>query len=288
MGNGLNETEANVFLRAASLPQRIRIIAWPRSTTHGRQLSEWGSEYSEPTPLTYISGIKYVIDGTPLEGNALRSVPYPDKPGWYGRLNYSIDTMKQIFREALTTNRQLMMHITADSSFGIVLSLMKELASAEQWRAKRVRIEHNCVGEYKTGTISVANRQIVKDLGILMMHTPKYCMASPIRSLLDSGIIVGISPDGTTNPFVEIMLMTSTHANPKENLTVEQAVIAYTKTNAFAEFKEKEKGTLMPGMLADLAVLSQDIFTIPTQQLAATKSVLTVINGKIVYEQTLE
>jgi predicted amidohydrolase YtcJ len=193
--------------------------------------------------------------------------------------------MKQIFREALTTDRQLMMHITADSSFSVVLSLMKEMASGEQWKKKRVRIEHNCVGEVGTGNISAKNRQILKELGILMMHTPLYCMLSPLRSLLDSGIVVGIAPDGTTNPFVEIMKMTSTHANPKENLTREQAVIAYTKTNAFAEFQEKEKGTLMPGMLADLVVLSQDIFTISNEQLPTTKSVLTIVDGKIVYQQ---
>jgi predicted amidohydrolase YtcJ len=254
----------------------------------GRQLSDWTTEEMTPTPLTYLTGIKYVIDGSPMEQNALKSVPYPGRPDWYGRFNYPIDTMRQIFREALSTERQLMMHITADSSFGVVLSLMKEQGSAEQWRAKRVRIEHNCVGEDKTGNISAANRQTLKELGILMMHTPKFCMGSPLRSLLDSGIIIGIAPDGTDNPFVEIMLMTSTHANPKENLTREQAVIAFTKTNAFAEFREKEKGMLTKGMLADLAVLSQDIFTIPSQQLPATRSVLTIVNGEIVYEQKEE
>ena len=60
-------------------------------------------------------------------------------------------------------------------------------------------------------------------------------------------------------------------------------MIAYTKTNAYAEFTEKEKGTLMPGMLADLVVLSQDIFTVPAEQLPATRSVLTLLDGKIVY-----
>src|SRR5690606_13540415 len=144
--------------------------------------------------------------------------------------------------------------------------------------------EHNCVGEYGTGNISAGNRKILKDLGILVMHTPKFCMGSPMRSLLDSGIIVGISPDGTENPFAEIMLMTSTHSNPKENLTLEQALIAFTKTNAYAEFKEKEKGTLTKGMLADLVVLSQDIFTIPIEKLTETKSVMTMVDGKIVYQ----
>src|SRR5690606_27645901 len=99
-----------------------------------------------------------------------------------------------------------------------------------------------------------------------------------------SGIVVGIAPDGTDNPFVEIMLMTSAHPDPKENLTIEQAVIAYTKTNAFAEFKEKEKGMLIKGMLADLVGLSQDIFTIPIEKLTETKSVMTMVDGKIVYQ----
>ncbi|MBC7688984.1 MAG: amidohydrolase family protein, partial [Aquabacterium sp.] len=69
------------------------------------------------------------------------------------------------------------------------------------------------------------------------------------------------------------------------NTTIEKAVIAYTKTNAYAEFTEKEKGTLMPGMVADVVVLSQDIFSIPKEQLPATKSVLTIINGKVVYQE---
>ncbi|RYE53586.1 MAG: hypothetical protein EOP48_14070 [Sphingobacteriales bacterium] len=118
-----------------------------------------------------------------------------------------------------------------------------------------------------------------------MMHTPKYAVYSPVRSLLKDGILVGISPDGTTNPFWDIMMITSQLANPAENISIEQAVIAYTKTNAFAEFKEKEKGMLVKGMLADLVVLSQNILTIPSQQLPSTTSVLTMIDGKIVYEQ---
>lgn len=284
MSSTLNGAESVRIFKQANLPQRIRIIAWPHTTPTGRKLSEWNLNTNDLSQRIYLSGIKYTIDGSPMERNALRTLPYPEKPGWYGRFNYPIDTMKQIFKEALFDNRQLMMHITGDSSFAIILSLMKQIASKEQWKAKRVRIEHNCVGD-QSGNISTSNREILKDLGIIMMHTSWYCMASPLRSLLDNGILVGIAPDGTTNPFIEIMLMTNTHSKPEENLTVEQAVIAYTKTNAFAEFADKTKGTLTKGMLADLVVLSQDIFSIPAQQLPATKSVLTMIDGKIVYQE---
>ncbi len=118
-----------------------------------------------------------------------------------------------------------------------------------------------------------------------MMHTPKYCQGSTLRSLYKNGVTVDISPNGTTNPFLDIVMRTSMQRDSSENLTTEQAVIAYAKNNAYSAFKEKENVTLMPGMLTNLAVLSLDIFTIPTQQLPATKSILTMIDKKIVYEQ---
>lgn len=280
MSSPFNAEESKRFFKAADLHQRIRIVAWPGSTYSGRKLQEWNVKTDGFGALVYFSGIKYVIDGTPLEENAFNKRPYTKGGNWYGRLDYPVDTIRQILKEALNSKRQLMMHIIGDSTLSTVLSLMKQMASDEVWKAKRVRIEHN-----STPNITPAEVNEVKDLGLLMMHTPKYCQASPIRSLLEKGITVGISPDGTTNPFWDIMVITSQQTRPSENISREQAVIAYTRTNAFAEFKEKEKGSLTKGMLADLAVLSEDIFSVPTEQLPAIKSVLTIMDGKIVYQE---
>lgn len=279
MGTGFTQNLATYVFPKVNSPQRMRIMAWQRTTSAGRQTQDWSIAETNPSPLVTISGVKYLIDGTGVEGNTLRKKASLQPGEKNGRLNYPIDTMKLIFKEALTTNRQLMIHATADSSFEVVLSLIQQTASADKFKGKRIRIEHNCVGP-----VSSQQQSVLKAYNILMMHTPKYCQGSPLRSLYDNGVVIGISPDGTTNPFLDIMFCTSMQADSKENLTREQAVIAYTKNNAYAEFKEKEKGTLMPGMFADLAVLSQDIFTIPAQQLPATKSVITVIDGKIVYE----
>jgi predicted amidohydrolase YtcJ len=71
---------------------------------------------------------------------------------------------------------------------------------------------------------------------------------------------------------------------PSEALTREEAVIAYTLGSAYAELLEGDKGSLAKGKLADLAVLSQDIFTVPVEQLPSTVSILTMIGGAIVYE----
>jgi hypothetical protein len=72
--------------------------------------------------------------------------------------------------------------------------------------------------------------------------------------------------------------------NPSQAISREQAVQAYTAGSAFAEFSENEKGILAKGKLADLTVLSQDIFTAPVSEMPKTQSILTIIGGKIVYD----
>jgi predicted amidohydrolase YtcJ len=67
---------------------------------------------------------------------------------------------------------------------------------------------------------------------------------------------------GRQNPSLNTVFASLHPHRPSEAITREQAVIAYTLTSTYAEFAEKDKGTLEPGKLADLAVLSQDIFTV--------------------------
>ena len=73
---------------------------------------------------------------------------------------------------------------------------------------------------------------------------------------------------------------------PEEQITVEQAVNAYTKGSAFARFSENRLGTLEPGKEADLAVLSQDIFSIAHEEIGKTKVWMTMVGGKIVFQGT--
>ena len=98
------------------------------------------------------------------------------------------------------------------------------------------------------------------------------------------GVPLAIGSDGPNNPFLNLMLAVIHPTHPDEALTMEQAVTAYTRGSAWAEFTEREKGTLAPGMLADIAVLSQDIFTVPPPALPATVSVLTLVGGEIAHD----
>ncbi|MBS1530082.1 MAG: amidohydrolase family protein [Bacteroidetes bacterium] len=260
-------------------PIRTRIIAFIITPNAHRNLGEWAGFDKNPTSLVYVSGTKYIIDGTPNDESSLSSKPYDGRPGWFGRFDFAKDTIRQILKDGLAGKDQLMMHVVGDSAVTAVLRMMKMTADYSRWRPKRVRIEHN--HGYSSNIDEEENE--IKSLSLLMMHTPMYCRESPVRSLIKKGIKVGISPDGLTNPFVNIMIVCSQQTNTNENITREEAVIAYTKNNAYAEFAENIKGTLTRGKLADLAVLSQDIFTIPLDKLPETKSLLTMVGGKIIY-----
>jgi hypothetical protein len=72
---------------------------------------------------------------------------------------------------------------------------------------------------------------------------------------------------------------------PQERLTREEAIRLYTATAAFGEWQEKVKGTLRPGMLADLVVWSADLLTIPPADILKAEPLMTVVGGRVVYEK---
>ncbi|KAA9325329.1 amidohydrolase [Hymenobacter busanensis] len=289
MAGGLPAAQTMQVLRAAQLPLRLRVMPMPMTTTRGLLRREWVGVDPHPTPLTTVSGRKYILDATPLEGGALMRRAYPGRPGWHGQLNFPVDTVRKMLREALTSTEPLMLHVSGDSTASLVLKLMSELADDATWRTKRVRFEHG-------DGVAADLQPKAKALGVVVVQNPSHYInpaltnpgeksrfVAPFRSLLAAGIPFALGSDGPVNPFLNIMFAT-TLADPKEALTREQAVQAYTAGSAYAEFAEKEKGTLMPGKLADLAVLSQDVFTVPTPALPATVSELTMVGGKVVYE----
>lgn len=112
------------------------------------------------------------------------------------------------------------------------------------------------------------------------------------RDLIDSGAIVA---NGTDVPVEPIDPLASFHASvtrvmstgeafhPAQAMTREEALASYTRNNAFAAFDESRTGTLTPGKLADVVVLSQDILTVPAAQIRSTRVDLTFVGGELAY-----
>ena len=262
-------------LRDAQLPIRVRVIRWSIPDAHGRNEAEWNIPGGQqPGSRVYLSGRKWVLDATPLDQFALMRHAYAGRPGWFGRLDFPMDTVRAILSAALAPDaQQLHLHIVGDSATELVLSAMESIAPPAAWRGLRVRFEH---GDGITGT-QVAR---ARALGIVIAQPRP---GRPLRTWLAAGLPLAYGSDNLRNPFFNMMAaVNGVGTDHAESITREQAVTMYTRGSAYAEFTEREKGMIAPGMLADLAVLSQDIFTIPTQALPGTTSVMTIVGGRIV------
>ena len=233
---------------------------------------------------------KYILDGTPMEHGAATRADYSDQPGSRGRANYTDEQLAAIVATAANHDQQLLLHISGD------LMLEKLFAEMQKhridWPSKRVRIEHGeFIGEFlpearRAGVILVQNPThfLFPELMTRRFGTERTRHFAALRSALKAGIPVALGSDGPINPWLNLMIATTHPRNPSEALTREEALRAYTSGSAYAERMEHEKGTITRGKLADMAVLSQDIFTVPDDSLPATKSVLTIIGGKVVYQ----
>jgi len=115
------------------------------------------------------------------------------------------------------------------------------------------------------------------------------------QKLMKSGAIVG---NGTDAPVEDVSPIACFYASvtrklkdgsvfyPDQRMTRQEALRSYTWNNAYAAFEEKLKGSLEPGKLADITVLSRDILTIPDDEIMATDVVYTIVGGKVAFEGT--
>lgn len=276
------------ILAGADLAVRVRSMCVPLAL----------DEPCPPGPVTPLdrltfSGIKWLVDGTPIERSAALREPYADDPGT-GRINVGGADLAAAARRSLLhpLTGQLLTHAVGDRALDQVLGTLDRSAPHFVWRLLRPRIEHGDL--LHPGQIDRARR-----LGAVVVQNPTHLAVDfepalgpvraaemqRLRTLLDEGVHLALGSDGTVpNPFLDLFLAVVHPFHPDEALTLEQAIAAYTRGSAYAEHQEWQKGALRPGYLADLAVLSQDLFAIPPEAIPATTSVLTLVGGDVVWD----
>jgi predicted amidohydrolase YtcJ len=305
MSNAIAPERCLALLDAVPSPIRVRVIRMPGSTPNGRDTREGLGVLRHHSGLVSVNGTKWMLDGTPLEGTfATRQAQAAlfaevRQAQSSGTVAVAVDdafaTLELTFRpkqisamlnESLKEKDQLIVHVSGYPSASAMLDAMQSNGGKATWADRRVRFEHG------DGLFPDLLPR-VKEMHIIVVQNPshfahniKSARARPLKSFLVAGIPLALGSDGggRINPYVDIMFASTHPDRPSEAITREQAVIAYTLTSAYAEFAEKDKGSLEPGKLADLAVLSQDIFSVPTAELPKTQSVLTLVGGKAVYD----
>ncbi len=202
---------------------------------------------------------------------------------------------------------QLCMHAIGDAGISAMLDLFDEVARVNGDRDRRFRIEHaqhiapKDFDRFATLKVIASvqpyhaiddGRWAEKRIGPERIKT-----AYAFKTLLDKGVRLAFGTDWYVAPlnpmfglYAAVTRATLDGKNPggwlpEQKLTIEQALTAYTAGSAFAEFQERDKGTLARGKLADLVVLSDDILSIAPERIKDVRVLTTIAGGKVVHQR---
>jgi predicted amidohydrolase YtcJ len=293
------EREGRVTVR---ISENLRLLDW-------KYLAGSGVQAGFSDGLIQIGGLKAFADGGLGASTAWLFAPYDDAPNTSGLASDELQNPTQMYADIKGADQaglQVIIHAIGDRANRTILDFYQRVEQENGPRDRRLRIEHaqhlsaadiprfaqlHVIASMQPYHAIDDGRWAQKRLGAERIH-----YAYDFRSLLDSGATLAFGSDWPVAPLEPLMGIyaavtrrTLDNRNPdgwipEQKISVAEAVHAYTVGSAYAQFDEKSKGSLEPGKLADLAVLSQDIFQIDPVQIENTHVDLTIFDGRVIYE----
>jgi predicted amidohydrolase YtcJ len=306
--NADREAVLDVFqslAREGRLPLRIYEGFSPHSPEYLKEFLARG-EWQTPSPFFKLGFVKLVADGSLGARSACLREPYSDAPETRGKANFTQEELEAYVFAAHAAGRQIAIHAIGDAALEQVLRAMEKLAeNSLNPRELRHRVVHMMTGDISQYE-RAARLGLCADIQpVFLLH--HFAMSGRLgartetayawKTLLELGIPLGggsDSPIDTFDPLFGIYCaVTRQDRNgspegghtPRQRLTVQEAVNLYTSGAARLAFEENEKGTVEPGKLADFAVLTRDIFTVPPHEILETRVSMTWVDGKLAYQK---
>ena len=239
-----------------------------------------------------IGGVKIFLDGSLGAHTAALSEPYSDEPS-AGMLAVERGELERAVEKAVSSGFQLSIHAIGDRAVEEAIDAIERARHVRNGRELRHRIEHSSltpprlVSRLRRNRIvaSVQPSFISSDSWAVKRLGPRRVQyLYPFRSMIRAGIPVAAGSDCPVedpNPFRGVWSAVSRPGlGPNERLRVGEALACYTTGPCFASFSEEYRGTLEPGMLADMVVLDRDPFHCPVDDLRKIKVLETIVGGK--------
>jgi len=260
-------------------------------------------------PYLRIGALKAYADGSVGSKTAYFFEPFLNQGGNRGLLSdemHPISLMRDRMMKADAAGLQLCTHAIGDEAISTILDLYADVVKAHGEADRRLRIEH-------------AQHMAAKDfdrfaqLHVIASVQPYHAIDDgrfvesyighdrssrtyAFRTFLDHGVRLALGTDWEVAPLDPLLTVYAavTRATldgknptgwfPEQKLTVAEAVEAYTMGSAYAEFQEKEKGSITPGKLADLVLLSDDILTLAPEKIRDVRVARTWVGGRLVFD----
>ena len=252
------------------------------------------------------NAIKSEVDGALGAFGAWLLEPYSDKPDFHGQNTTDIKEVKTIAEMALSNDMQFCVHAIGDRANRVVVDIFEGmLTPIEDGTKKRWRIEHaqhmnptdiprfakNGIIASMQGIHCTSDAPFVeKRLGTERAKFGAYAW----RSFLDNDVIIA---NGTDAPVEDVDPIPSFYASvtrkridngmeffTEQSMTREEAIYSYTLGNAYAAFEEDFKGSITPGKVADITIMSKDLINCTDDEILESKVLYTIIDGEVKYE----
>jgi predicted amidohydrolase YtcJ len=255
------------------------------------------------------SGLKQFLDGVPLTYTGYLLDPYADRPNERGGTIYDVEQYKKWIEEADREGFRVRLHACGDGAVRMGLDLFQHAENVNGKRDSRHTIEHIEV-------CHPSDFHRFKQLGVIASIQPEHMTSGsmdthayvdrlgeersrytwPIDSLQQHRAPIAF---GTDFPIVDLNPMlgiyravTRKHEdgtpeggwNPEEKINLGEALIHYTKSAAYGNFREKELGTIETGKKADLVVLERNLFEVEPDEILDVKTVMTIMDGEVIFE----
>jgi len=281
-----------------------RITEWLDFTLPVATLEALRKEWGSTDPWLKTGALKAFLDGSLGSRTAALLAPYSDAPGTSGLLH--LDAAKLALM-AIARDRagfQLAFHAIGDRANRVALDTFAAVVAANGPRDRRDRVEHAQI---------VAPEDFARygSLDIIASMQPAHLLdderwatgrlgpersrgAYAWRTMEQNNARLAFGTDHPVEPLNPLrgiyacvtreLPQGSASWQPQESLPIKDCLRAYTTGSAYAEFEEKRKGTIAPGMLADLVVYAVDLNQIPARDLLTTKVKMSVAGGRIAYQ----
>ena len=302
---GMAELDAYEQLaEAGRLPIRTWICLYGDARGIADAAFERGFRFGREIGFLRYGAMKVFADGSAGGLTAAMTQAYVvGDPGNRGILSLSRDEMHGLLSRYHDQGYQLAIHAIGDAAIEQVLSGIEAAAGVGSLRARRHRIEHcgfltdgQLVRMAAAGIEPVPQPVFIYEFGDLYIQNVGMERATgsyPLRKWLDAGLHPAASSDApvcTPDPFKNLFTMVTrrskrgTILGESERVSLAEAIHAYTACGAYTQFAEQRLGVLKPGYLADVAVLSRDIFACEVEEIEFdVRCDMTILNGQIAY-----
>jgi predicted amidohydrolase YtcJ len=269
------------------------------------KLADLGVEASLGGDFVRIGGVKGFADGSLGSSTAKMFGPYLNEPGSTGIFVTEPQRLRDLVRRADAKGLQVAVHAIGDRANAELLDAFAAAEKANGPRDRRFRDEHTQHTRAQDiprfaalGVVASMQPYHVVDDGRWAESrvAPEVLATSyAYRSLLDAGAKLAFGSDWPVAPVSALLgIDAAVHRRtldgkhpggwfPAQRISVAEAAAAYTRTAAWADHRERDEGTLEPGKLADIVVLTKDIFADP--DIAAARVAMTIVGGRIVYSE---